>query len=373
MTKKKICFVVPEYQVDAATHFPYIFEMIARLSSDFQIRCIIERSFGSLPSLDGVELYVQQPMRFLFRVAQTKINILRARAAGYCDFYVHYSFFSAFFASLLVRIFGGRVFYWNCGLPWQYQRNWFREQFERLVYKMITFLVTGTEGIKREYAKQYNIPLEKIQVLPNWIDIEKWKVESGKWKVAEKQEELRERLNIPENAKILLFVHRLSKRKGAHYLPEILKRLQDENIVLLVVGDGPERKALELQTINYQLQTKIRFLGWIPQNEIVKYFAIADVFMMPSEEEGFPHVLLEAMASGVPFVASNIGVVSDIIPQSMRDYLVAVGDVTTFSQKINKLIFEKPEALERMKQFLARWVVRYDLFIATNKFIEITK
>ncbi|HEY4497771.1 MAG TPA: hypothetical protein VJC20_03405, partial [Candidatus Paceibacterota bacterium] len=62
--KLKICFVVPEYRGDSPTHFPYIFEMIARLSSDIQIRCIIERSFGALPLLDSAELYVQRPTLF---------------------------------------------------------------------------------------------------------------------------------------------------------------------------------------------------------------------------------------------------------------------------------------------------------------------
>ena len=332
--KPELCFVVPEYRSDSPTHFPYIFEMIARLSPDFQIRCIIERSFGALPLLDSAELYVQRPTLFLFRIAQTKINILRARAAGYRDFYVHYSFFSAFFASLVTRIFGGRVFYWNCGLPWQYRRNWFRERFEQLVYQMVTFLITGTEGLKKEYAKHYHVPLEKVKVLPNWIDTEKWKAESEKWNVAEKHEELRERLNISENAKVLLFVHRLSKRKGAHYIPEILKRLQDENIVLVVIGDGPERKALELQILNYQLQTKIRFLGWIPQNEIIKYFAIADVFIMPSEEEGFPHVLLETMAAGIPFVAFDVGGVREIALRGLEKNIVPRGDVKIFCERI---------------------------------------
>ena len=354
--KQRICFVIPEYRGDSPTHFSYVYDMLRELSSAFQIRCIIERSFGNPTLPDGVEVYAQRPTPFLFRVAQTKINILCARAAGYRDFYIHYSFFSAFFASLLARIFGGRVFYWNCGLPWQYRRNWFRERFEQLVYQMVTFLVTGTEGLKREYAKHYKIPLEKIKVIPNWIDIAKVKSQSASWRTKIKIDEIRKQLNIPEGARILLFVHRLSKRKGAHYIPEIMNRLRDENVFLVVVGDGPEMSNLKLEISNLKLENHIRLIGAVPQNEVIKYFSIADIFIMPSEEEGFPHVLLEAMAAGIPFVAFDVGGVTEITPPELKNDTVPSEDIGLFCRQIYKILSQA----DRYRDILQSHAEKYD-------------
>jgi glycosyltransferase involved in cell wall biosynthesis len=279
---------------------------------------------------------------------------------GYNDIYVHYSFFSALLASITVRPLGGRVFYWNCGEPWKYQRSAFREFFERFTYKVITFLVTGTEGLKQQYAKHYNLPLEKIKVMPNWIDLRR--VESDKRSA--KGEEMKKKLNIFPDQRVILFAHRLSKRKGAHYLPEILNRLKDQNVVLIIVGDGPERENLQLQITNYQLQDKVRFLGWVPQSQVLRYFTIADVFLMPSEEEGFPHVLLEAMAMGTPFIASDVGGVKETIPPEMSEYVVPLGNVEEFSKKLDNVISKSDKEIKELKFALMKGSQNYDIFNA---------
>jgi glycosyltransferase involved in cell wall biosynthesis len=353
MKKSKLVYVFPEYNPKTPTHFAHLYGFIKKLSESFDVFLIIERG-KALPGFKG-RIYVQKFRFFPLRILENFAVLKLARFRGYKTFYIHYSFVSAFNSSLLTKVWGGKVFYWNCGLPWKYQRRG-RAFFEKVVYKMINFLVTGTEGMKKEYSKHYQIPLKKIKVMPNWIDIQK--IQISKSKIQNK--ELKEKLNI-QSQKIILFVHRLSRRKGAHFLPEILKNLKDENITLIVIGDGPECEALKSQITRYKLQNKVRFLGWIPNEEIYQHYALADVFIMPSEEEGFPRVLLETMAMGIPFVSSDVGGVREIIPPKFFDFLVEIGDINNFSLKIKKMLSMTQEELEELKSIEKNWVQKYDI------------
>lgn len=364
MESKRLCLVIPKYQLETATHFNYLYKLISLLDEELSLFLIVER--GDKPDfLKKGKAYVLK-FRFLpLKLLENFLILMYARMNGYQDFYIHYSFLSAFNASLIAKIGRGRTFYWNCGLPWLYKRSFLREAFENLVYRMVTFLVTGTEGLKREYAKHYQLPLSKIKVMPNWIDVGRFQEKPNK------SQQLREQLNIPDKARVILFTHHLSKRKGAHYLPEIVRSLKNENAVLLIAGGGPESENIQSQITNYQLLNKVRFLGCIPNNEIQDYFSIADVFILPSEEEGFPHVLLEAMAAGVPFAAFDVGGVREIIPPELETYLVPEKEVAVFSNKIRELLHKEARDSADLKQSELSWVQQFDIYNARKQFKEL--
>ena len=357
-------FVIPDFRADTPTHFHYIYELVRAIAQNADIFLIIEK--GDSPDFLPKNKFYVQKFRFLpLRIIENLSVIFYARALGYKDFYIHYSFLSAFNSSLVVKIFGGRTFYWNCGLPWLYQRNFLRDSFERSVYRLVTFLVTGTEKLKNQYAEHYHLPLMKIKVMPNWVDVNRFSQKSGE------ERNLKLQLNIPESAKIILFVHHLSKRKGAHYLPEIVKLLRDENVVLLIAGEGPEQEKLKAESERLKVSDMVRFLGCVPNKEIQNYFGIADVFILPSEEEGFPHVLLEAMAASVPFVAFDVGGVREIIPPEFIDYLVPKNEIAIFSNKIKELLNKEAKDLADLKQSELSWVRQFDIYNASRKFQEL--
>ena len=366
--KRKLCFIIPEYNLSTPTHFNYLYEFIEKISNDFDIFLIAEKGLGDPPK--GVtRFYIQKFNRPILRIIENELAIERARVLGYKTFYIHYSFLSAYNASIITRFFGGQVFYWNCGEPWKYKRSFARDFFEHTVYKLIHFLVTGTEGLKKKYAEHYKLPLEKIKVMPNYID-----VSSIKYQVLSIKNDLKKNLNISSDTKVVLFVHRLSKRKGAYYLPEILKELKDENMVLLVVGDGPERKMIEVEASRQGLEAKIRFLGWLPQKDLAGYYAMADVFIMPSDEEGFPHVILESMVYGVPFVAFDVGGVKEIVPADALQYVVPSGDVKLFAEKTKELLLTSDESLNEMGAVLFKHVASlYDINSVSRDFTVLIK
>ncbi|MDO8430327.1 MAG: glycosyltransferase family 4 protein [bacterium] len=361
----KVCFVIPEYDPDISTHFNYLYDFIKVLFSDFDIFLLIEKGAGMPNFADPNRVYIQKFKFTPLRIIENFLVIFYIRLIGYRDFYIHYSFLSAFNASLISKFVGGRTFYWNCGLPWLYSRNYFREKFERAAYRLVTFLVTGTEGLKNQYAKHYQLGLSKIKVLPNWINVNQFH------KQFEIIQDLKLKLNISPKDKVILFVHRLSNRKGAHYLPRIIQGLENEKVVLLIVGGGPEREKIELEIRKSRLEKKVRFLNSIPNKEIQNYFGIADIFIMPSEEEGFPHVLLEAMVVGVPFVAFDVGGVKEISPPESLGYIVAPYDIKSFSNKIKELLHYNGDRIAKLSEIEQSWVKQFDLSITLDKFKDI--
>lgn len=164
--------------------------------------------------------------------------------------------------------------------------------------KVIDYLVTGTESVKMFYHRTFKFPLKRIIVLPNEIDLNRFNPAQFDRQL------LRREFGISEMEKIVLFVHRVVERKGAHHITQIAKLVLSHipEAKFIVVGDGPYFNILKEKIVEDGLRDKIVLLGWRPNKEIMKLYAIADVFIMPSEEEGFPRVLLESMAMGFPLL-----------------------------------------------------------------------
>ena len=112
-------------------------------------------------------------------------------------------------------------------------------------------------------------------------------------------------------------------------------------------------------------------MGEVPQRELPAYYRAADVFLMPSEEEGFPHVLLEAAAAGIPYVASDVGGVREITALELRRYLVPSGDVSAFSSKILELLTAPRDNITRIASIEQTWVEQYDTHAVLPEFIKL--
>jgi len=336
--KLKVCFVLPEKAEDTATHFAHKRELIRELKNE-------------------VEFYTYAAM------GMDLLRIVFARFRAVRTYYVHYSFKGAIIAWLLT-LFNGRVFYWNCGMPWLYKRGWLEERLFRFILRN-TILVIGTDGLAAEYAKRYELDKKNIRVIPNYIRVSRLQ---NKTKEAARQE-----LGLPQDKKIILFLHRLSRRKGADLLPDIIKEFRDQNdMVFLIMGDGPERKNIELGIKNYELWEKIKMIGSVSNVQVPLYFAASDIYLMPSEEEGMPNALLEAMATGVPFVASDVAAVREMTPVSMHEFVLPYGETKAFAEKIKKLLTDE-ELRKKISREEQEWVRRYDVSVIAPRFLALFK
>ena len=141
--------------------------------------------------------------------------------------------------------------------------------------------------------------------------------------------------------------------------------------MFVVVGDGPERKNLEFRIQNLGLPRYVQVVGPVPQRDIVPYFRAADIFLLPSEEEGFPHVLLEAMAAGLPYVASDVGGVSEITPPVLQPFLVPPAEVVRFAAKVVSLLAMPPGGRAAIGADIRSGVARYDIGVVRAAFMEL--
>jgi glycosyltransferase involved in cell wall biosynthesis len=267
--------------------------------------------------------------------------VLWKRLCWYKTVYVHYSYIWAIVSSLLMRISGGTTYYRSC---WMMRLFW-KNRLLQIALKMVNYLVTGVHVLMSWYAKHYGISQHKIKIMPNRIELHRLS------SIHLDKQKLKDTLWFASHDKIVLFVHRLAERKGAHYIAPIAQALQSHpSIKLLVIGDGPYKETL-LQQINAWKLTNITYIGKVPNKDVYTYFSISDVFFMPSEEEWFPRVLLESMACNVPYVAADIWWVKEISPPWQQKYIYEIWDVQWFSKGIVDILQEKFDYRDYIKQY----------------------
>jgi phosphatidyl-myo-inositol dimannoside synthase len=142
----------------------------------------------------------------------------------------------------------------------------------------------------------------------------------------------------------VLFVGRLVERKGVRHLIDAMGKLApDLGAELVIVGDGPERAALERLAGGTGLEGRIAFRGRVPEAELKAAYGAASVLVLPAivdsrgDTEGLGVVLLEAMSYGVPVVGSHVGGITDIVTDGETGLLVRPGDPAALAQALDRL------------------------------------
>ncbi|HHE36623.1 MAG TPA: glycosyltransferase, partial [Candidatus Woesearchaeota archaeon] len=167
------------------------------------------------------------------------------------------------------------------------------------------------------YALRAGIPKQKIRVIPTGIELE-GKKPSPQTK-ARIRRKIKKELNIKPRTKIVLYAGLLIPRKGINKIISIADKLRKEDVVFLLAGDGPKRKEYEKQVKKKKLGKKVLFLGW--RTDIHKLYQASDTLLLPSEGEGLPGVVMEAMSQGLPSVCSNIPCIPDLIDNNKNGFL----------------------------------------------------
>jgi glycosyltransferase involved in cell wall biosynthesis len=149
--------------------------------------------------------------------------------------------------------------------------------------------------------------------------------------------------------KHVLFVGRLDPVKGVTILLEAFAeaRRSHPDAKLTVVGDGPARAALETQTKMLGVSEATTFLGYCSQSDVANLLQRADCLVLPSFAEGVPVVLMEAMASGKPVIATQVGGVAELVQDGASGFLVPPGDVKALTSKLLTL-FSDQDLCHRM-------------------------
>ncbi len=153
---------------------------------------------------------------------------------------------------------------------------------------------------------------------------------------------IRKQLDTAMSGRLAVFVGKLVPIKGVNILIDAWDRLHRSGAVtesdqLVIIGEGKCREALEAQMSDAGLESCIRFLRAIPQSEVSRWIAAADVLCLSSHNEGTPNVIVEALACGVPVVATRVGGVPEIVRDGVNGRLVKPGDSAEFAQMIQNV------------------------------------
>ena len=224
-------------------------------------------------------------------------------------------------------------------LPWE-QEPRRRLQVERKVLQGSDALVAESPASKQHMVWHYDADPANVAVIPCGVDMARFQPQD-KWRA-------RADLSLPPTAPILLSVGRLQPSKGIDTLLRAAADIRRDypDVYVLVVGGGlddqDERETAELNrlhTLGHELGlSNVHYIKAQPQEKLARYYAAADIFVMPSHYESFGMVALEAMACGTPVVASEVGGLASTIVHGDSGLLVPSGDWRAFAQAISRLL-----------------------------------
>jgi glycosyltransferase involved in cell wall biosynthesis len=178
-------------------------------------------------------------------------------------------------------------------------------------------IFTVSNATKR-YVLSLGANPTKTSVLHNDVDIDRFKPNKAL------RDEKRRQLGIPINATVVLTVRRLVYKNGIDTLIETAANAlkQNPNLIFLVVGTGPDQTQIQTQTTQLGILTHFKLMGFVPDNELASFYNAADLFVLPSKSgEGLPLVSLEAMACGLPVIATDVGGIREIVPEAYGKFV----------------------------------------------------
>ncbi|MEZ5832948.1 MAG: glycosyltransferase family 4 protein [Dongiaceae bacterium] len=179
--------------------------------------------------------------------------------------------------------------------------------------------------------------LGQVRIIPDAIDAASFGQPVEPNAIAE----FRKRCRIPDGAKIVSYIGRISEEKGWRDLPVFVDRLSKEGVFVLICGDGPRRKHLEEELRSKVSNRHWHVTGFVPRSDVKAALSISELIMLPSRREAFGSILLEAMAFGVPAVAYRVGGIADVAGDPNAVALVPPRDTDAFVKMVLDLLSQR--------------------------------
>jgi glycosyltransferase involved in cell wall biosynthesis len=191
--------------------------------------------------------------------------------------------------------------------------------FLRIIWKNASAVIANSNGL-RHLAVTFD-PRFEIPVIPNGVDLELHKTMEHDW-----------------SSPRLLSVGRIVHQKGLDLAMHALGGLKDLDWEWRIAGDGPQMQALQSLAEELGIDDRVFFLGWQSREQIIKSYKQSNLFLFPSRHEGMPNALLEAMASGLPVIATCIAGNEELVAEGETGYLVPPEDIESLQDALKKLL-----------------------------------
>ncbi len=215
-----------------------------------------------------------------------------------------------------------------------------------------------SESLRRDTERIFGT-VREIQVIPNFVDLVRF---------GQGASHSLDRTALAD-APVLVHVSNFRKVKRIKDVVDIFVRVRAQiPVCLIMVGDGPERLRAEEDLASRGLQDSVRWIG--NSNHVERILAMSDVFLLPSETESFGLAALEAMASFVPVVASNVGGLPEVVDHGKTGYLERVGDTAAMAKDVLEILTTPGLRLEMGRLARAK-AEQFEMSAISNQYLQL--
>lgn len=365
-TDKKLVYVLNHVHEKDVSHFYHVMALLLALRTrGWDVTLLSEKGGRGIRTVAGQDVHYLSLSNPVVRLVNLVACLTSLRRQGYRRVFVRISKPAAITAGLLRGLLGFKVFFWQSGTTQDFDdlkpaAQRLAESLTMMALKAsIDYFVTGPETMVAYYRDIVGIPQAKLRLLYNDVDL-------SRFKPANRSEKQGGPLQI-------LLVHRFSPvRLTGRYMPAINDRLTraakaGHPIRLVLIGEGPERAELEQQLATARPLIDVQFLGALPNAEIMDHYARSDIFIMPSYREGFPRVIIEAMAAGLPIVTTDAGGSADLLGPLQQAMIASIDDPEGFGDRLAMLL-DDPCLRETLAQESRERVRRYSTEVVAEMF-----
>ncbi|MFH1029735.1 MAG: glycosyltransferase family 4 protein [bacterium] len=235
-------------------------------------------------------------------------------------------------------------------------RTWFWQPIYKMVYTKADFIQPISLWLEKR-IRRYGYKGES-RIVPNGVDVKKFSIFNSQFSMNEQfsifnfKKEIKKKFGFGEDDEIIITVSRLVKKNGVEDLIRGLKEIEKleikkfspeagGGIKLLIAGTGKLENKLKKLVASLKLQNKVIFLGHIGHDELPKYLWASDIFCRPSLTEGFGNVFIEAMAAGVPVVATPVGGIPDFLVDGETGIFCKVENPKSIAECVIRLLSDQ--------------------------------
>lgn len=208
-----------------------------------------------------------------------------------------------------------------------------RNAATRWLYRQAAHTVTTGERLRRQVIEETGVDASRVTSIPTGIDL-------ARFQPAERAA-ARSALGLPAAALVIGIVATLRSWKGHGHLLEAFAGIGREDLLLCIVGDGPQRQALEARAGSLGIASRVRFAG--NQRDVAPWLQAMDLFCLPSyANEGVPQALAQAMACALPVISTPVGSIDELVADGRTGVLVPPSDPPALRRAIVALLDDAP-------------------------------